>query len=93
MCYSKTRPLIRPGNPPELRKDRERQEYVNLEAQIFELLLHLRTLKAGQCPNHDNATTATGMAEAKTDIDDIWTEIRQGLAILGVEAAGRRDGM
>ncbi|MEV1177562.1 hypothetical protein [Nonomuraea sp. NPDC049784] len=66
---------------------------MNLEAQILELLLHLRTLKAGQCPSHDNATTATGMAEAKTDIDDIWTEIREDLAVLGGEAAGRRDGI
>ncbi len=56
---------------------------MDLEAQILELLLHLRTLKAGQCRSSDGA--ATDMAQLKAEISNVQMEIRQDLAALGGE--------
>lgn len=56
---------------------------MDLEAQILELLLHLRTLKAGQCRSSDG--TATNMAQLKAEISNVQLEIRQDLAALGGE--------
>lgn len=78
--YSQIRPVTRPYNPSELA---QRQEFMDLEAQILELLLHLRTLKAGQC--HSNDGTATSMAQLKAEIRNVQIVIRQDLAALGSE--------
>ncbi|MFC5164223.1 hypothetical protein ACFPOI_36175 [Nonomuraea angiospora] len=77
---SQIRPVTRPYNPSELA---QRQEFMDLEAQILELLLHLRTLKAGQCRSNDG--TATNMAQLKAEISEVQIEIRQDLAALGGE--------
>ncbi|MFF4620367.1 hypothetical protein [Nonomuraea jabiensis] len=77
---SQIRPVTRPYNPSELA---QRQELMDLEAQILELLLHLRTLKAGKCRSSDG--TATNMAQLKAEISDVQMKIRQDLAALGGE--------
>ncbi|MEV4015337.1 hypothetical protein AB0J35_33035 [Nonomuraea angiospora] len=77
---SQIRPVTRPYNPSELA---QRQEFMDLEAQILELLLHLRTLKAGQCRSNDG--TATDMAQLKAEISNVQVEIREDLAALGGE--------
>ncbi|MFG6192854.1 hypothetical protein [Nonomuraea sp. JJY05] len=46
---------------------------MNVETQILELLLHLRTLKAGQCRSRSDDSTATGKDQAMADVPEIPT--------------------
>ncbi|MFI6742121.1 hypothetical protein ACIBI9_55235 [Nonomuraea sp. NPDC050451] len=64
---------------------------MDLETQILELLVHVRTLKAGQCRSDDGS--ATSMAQLKAEITNIQTEIRQDLAALGDEMTALRRHM